>query len=1344
MMNDGHCNIFSRKSGVFISVLAIGILISFCLKGQNLAFDHITVESGLSQNSVLAIAQDSSGFMWFGTRYGLNRYDGHNFKIFQTDTSKLTSISDNYITTLLCDSKHNLWIGTGHGLNKFNARNNTFEHFYFNQKLNSQANSIICIFEDTQGHIWAGTWDGLYLLKKDQKESFKSFKLSPLKNNAANTIHAIYQDNDGFFWIGSSTGLYRLNIKNGSYLKQGPVNLAPINNNFITSIVGDKQNRIWIGTQNDGLDLYQKSSQSFSHFTHADGLVSNNIRRIIIDKTGRLWLATLEGLSVFNPKNKSFISYTHDSENKKSLNQNSIYSLLQDANGSVWVGTYYGGVNITYPYTTAFNIFQTNKYQSSISHNVISQISEDEHQNLYIGTEGGGLNYFDRKNNSFIIYKNKPNDSTSIGSDLVKAVYRDNKGNIWVGTHGGGLNLFDPVKRNFKHILFRAHDAETLSAEITSIIEDTHGYLWVGTQSGLKIFDITRKSVQLFSNNIIPGKVSGESVKSLFQDSNKNMWVGTMNGLYVLPNNGTEFKHLSHNYINCIQQDSAGHMWIGYYYGGLAQYNPVKQTFIVYTTKNGLPNNNIIGIQQGNNNNLWLSTDNGLSRFDLNNKTFKNYTTSDGIASNDFNYNSFYKASNGEMFFGGHNGLTSFFPDKLETNSYIAPVVFTDLKLFNIPVEINNKTDLLKQDINSTKNLAFRYNQNVFTIEFALLNYIKSNKNRYAYKLEGFDKDWNYITTSAATYTNLPAGDYVFLVKGANNDGFWSKTAKLNIKVLPPFWKTLLAYFLYIIVFAAILFFVIRFFFLRALLKQEHELTLMKLNFFTNISHEIRTHLSLILGPVEKLIYLNENDIKTNQQLLHVKNNADRLLKLVNELMDFRKVESGNLNLHISQENIVSFLYDIYSSFLELSVSKNIKANFLCEADDIEIYFDKEQMGKVFFNLLSNAYKFTPDGGYIKILIKQTTATAEIKVIDNGKGIANPNLEKLFDNYYQENDYGAQNTGYGIGLAFSKSIIASHKGEIHVESEHLGGENITCFNVTLLKGNKHFDKKQLLPLETVFETTAVLSEVEHLGIGLFEEACEFNEDTYTVLLVEDNPEVRAFISESLKTKYHVLQGINGINGLEMATENIPDLIISDVMMPEMDGFTFCNRLKTDERTSHIPVILLTAQTSTVNQVNGLEMGADIYLTKPFSIRVLELQISNLLRSRENMRQKFSQQVTLQPQNIPLNTIDEQFLNKIMQLVETHFEDPNFGVSTLALQIGMSKPVLYKKLKALTNLSVNDFIKSIRLYKASQLLQQKKFTVYEIAYNVGYNDIKHFRQEFKKQFGKTPTEYIKAK
>ena len=1330
------------------------LLTNQALLAQKVDFNHITVENGLSNNSILAITQDKVGFMWFGSRNGLNRYDGISFKTYQNIKNDLKSLPSNYIISILCDSKNTLWVGSEFGLSKYITKEDNFERI----TLENGSNTIIyCLLEDIEGNIWVGTSDGLYNNQKDKDSEKQIFK--KVKNNLliGTIIRSIYQDKNGKILIGTNNGLTIMYKINGEFIYENfqhqALNINSLSGNYITTISEDDDNNIWIGTQNNGITIFQYSNKKFTRLekkkNYCSKLINNKIRIIKTRKNGEIWIGTQEGINVINPTKEKCQLYQNENNNKQSLNQNSIYSLYEDKNENLWVGTYFGGINLVYSKNTNFSILQNQNNQSSLSNNVVSSIVEDKLKNLWIGTEGGGLNYYNRINETFTVYKNKYNDNSSLGSNLVKAVYIDKDDNVWTGTHGGGLNVFDKKNKIFKRYIFIENNTITQNSEITSIVEDNRNILWIATNRGLYL--LKRNGINLTE---VSKEYSGIKNKILYpillyKDRNENIYITAENGLFK--KEGERLNLISNeNNINSLLEDKNGNIWIGSNNGGIRLYNTINKTIYNYSNVNVLSNRNVLGLLEDELGNIWISTDNGLIKFNPSNKTFKIYNKNDGLIGKQFNYNSYLKDSEGRLYFGGYNGIVNFLPSQIESNDVKSPIIFTSLKLFNKNVAINENDGLLNENINNTKLIEFNHDQNIFTIGFSLLNYIKSEKNTYAYKLAGFDKSWNLTKDNSVTFTNLSYGDYVFWVKGSNNDGIWSSPIALKIKILPPIWLTFTAYFIYSILIVILLFFITRFIYLKALIKKEDDLNKNKINFFTNVSHEIRTHLTLIMTPLEGLIDRSNKDVKINYQLQQIKNNSNRLLKLVNELMDFRKTESQTLKLRIKRKNIIPLLYDIFENFKEISLLKNINVSFIHVFEEIALYYDEEQLEKVFFNLLSNAIKFTPNGGIIclQVIIKDNKVI--ITVSDNGKGIAPEYINNIFTNFFQVADHGIQNTGYGIGLALSKNIIELHQGSITVDSEYAMNNESgkTTFTVTLLQGNKHFEN-----------TIHVIEKVENSSETKINESQKIEnsiiiqdtiENNFVILIADDNIEIRNLIHEHLCKDYNIVLTENGLEAWQQACEIIPDIIISDVMMPIMDGFTLCEKIKSDNRTSHIPVVLLTAKNAEKDRIIGLETGADIYISKPFSTKVLELSIRNIIQAREKLRQKFSSQlvklhqheiVPSSAEHLFINSIEREFLNNVINIIESHLDDPEFGVEKLAKKVAMSTPILYKKIKAVSNMSVNDFVKSIRLKKGAQLLLEKTLTINEVSFTVGFNDRKYFSKEFKKQYGVNPKDYV---
>jgi len=1358
-----------RKSVVlFLLLLSCAIQVF-----SQLSFDHLTVSNGMSQSTVLSIYKDSRGYMWFGTRDGINRYNGKSIKIYRHDEKKSTSISaDDYIYAIAQSKDNCLWIGTQNGLNYYRPKTDSFERIYHNKKDASSlsSNAILCIYEAKNGQVWLGTNAGLSILEDAKSRKFKNFQVSD--GLAGNEVYCIFEDSRSNIWVGTSTGLSLIKpAEKGTFQSVNFFHKAAddigLSGNSIKTIVEDKQGRIWIGTERNGISIYDPRRNHFSHIKQnslaKNGLSNNFIRKIIIAKDGKFWIATMNGLNIYDPTTEKFTVYKHDSENRKSLIDNSIKDLYEDDQGSVWVGTNFGGVSVAHKNAVPFEVFKYNKYRNSISNDIISVIAGVDNQHVLSGTEGTGIDYMNTETGAFTNFRNSPN-SSSISSNNVKAIFKDNKGLLWIGLYEGGLDLFDLASGTFKHFKPNPKDSNSIShGYVSSIAQDQQGRLWIGTSSkGINLYHYEKQNFSSVNSKSKDIKITSDYIRTMLGDSKGNLWVGAADGLSILRKGSNQFKrfyigkhNLKSDYINCILEDKLHQIWIGSHRGGLAKYLPKQNKFVAYTIKNGLPSDNVVGIAEDDNGNLWVSTDRGLSKFDVKQVSFKNYYVSDGLPSNEFSFGAAYKSPNGTLYFGSYNGLVSFKPQNISINKTPPRIVFTALRLFNKDVEVGGEDGLLEEDISFAPKITFSAEQNIFTVDFVALNYIKPERNKYAYKLEGFEDNWNEVNIPSATYTNLPAGTYHLLVRGSNNDGYWNPTpARLVIKILPPLWKTWWAYVLYTVALAVALFYINRFlrrqerletelYYEHLNYQQQQELHQNKLEFFTRISHEIRTPLTLISAPVEKLIYLTQNNANLNTPLKGIKTNTDRLLRLIKELLDFRKIETGNLKLKIAEVDLVSFSLNVYKAFKDQASDKEINFNFEHPRHAISVFVDPSQMEKVLFNLLANALKYTPDHGTITLAIEEIGDKVQIKVHDTGTGIPPNHLAHIFSDFYQVRGQSAQ-MGWGIGLALAKDILDMHQAEITVESKlaTTDQQGFTSFRILILKGNSHFSTEELAT-ETEFN---IPEGIDLNDLSAVENTIEFistNEHVLHakhILVVEDNDELREFIIQSLQHHYKIVGCTNGLEGWSYALENLPDLIISDVTMPVMNGNELCKMVKNEEKTNHIPVIMLTAMAAQDHQIEGLEAGADVYITKPFSVQVLELSIRNILLSKEVLRAKYHKQLLLTPSKVEGQSPEEKFLGKLMQIVESKLEDPDFNVTILVDEIGMSQTVLYKKIKALTDLSITDFIKSIRLKRAAQLLGAGQLSVAEVAYSVGFNDRKYFSKEFKKQFGVVPSDY----
>ncbi|WP_017258092.1 hybrid sensor histidine kinase/response regulator transcription factor [Pedobacter arcticus] len=1334
------------------------LLFTLCLSATAIAqntqisFDKLTVESGLSQSGVIAITQDSMGFMWFGTKNGPNRYDSKRFEIFKHDRKDSTSISSNQnVNSLLTDSKGDLWVGTQNGLNKYIPETKSFKRYFNipNDKSSLSNNTIRCLYEDKVGNLWIGTENGLNRLNVNGKFDRFFCQGSPGDGLVNKVIKAVFQASNGVVWVGTQFGLVALTEKNNSYSYKtyfhDDADITSLSDNDIHTIIEDKERNLWIGTHFRGANQLKQGTSGFTHFTSENsGLVSNIIRKIIVDKHGKLWFGTLNGISIYDPATKSFQNQTHNPEDPKSLNQNSIYDIYEDRTGSVWVGTFYGGVNVYHPNAINFRVFKHYSYKSSLSSNIISVLTEDKFGNLWVGTEAEGLNHFNRKTGLFTNFSVEKGKN-SVSSNLIKAISIDSKENLWIAAYDGGVDYFDTRKNVFKH--YNISDNKIASIKrITYILTDSQKRVWVGTKGrGLFLYNISTDSFNPLKTSTNKYHLPANNINCLYMDKENTLWVAADEGLFFIKENAKSFVRVIlnnstyFNQVSFITQSFNGEMLFGGYNEGLVFYNPVNRKFKLYTTKDGLPSNTVAGIIEDNQNRVWVSTDKGLAL--LKKGFIRVYDRNDGLPGNVFNYHSALKDSNGTLFFGGYNGLVSFNPADILDNKIAPKVVFTSLRLFNKEVPVKEGNPVLSKSLNKTEALVLNYQQNVFSIDFSALNFVKPKKNKYAYKLKGFERDWNEVEEPTATFTNLPDGKYTLLVKGSNNDGVYNDIpASLEIIIKPPFWRTWWAYLVYILAFLALLYLVMRFLLIRALLKREHNIHQMKLDFFTNVSHEIRTPLTLILAPLEKIIQDTQNNFALKKQLLVIDKNAKRLMRLVNELMDFRKIESGKMQLNLSVGNIVSFVNEIYLSFQQLAQQQQINYTFKTDQQDIELYFDKDQLEKVIFNLLSNAFKFTAQhNAEVAVEISQQNQHIYIRIKDNGEGIAEEDSAKLFTDFYQVPNHQQRNIGTGIGLALSKSIAKLHHGDLVLE------QNVddTSFCLSLMTGTSQY-KPEEIAIAVSFEETSLFQlnkNLEEIAVDELKKKTSIVGNLPLLLVVDDNKDIKDFIVNTLNPFYQVIHANDGKEALLLAFEKLPDVVISDVMMPEMDGFELCSRLKTDIRTSHIPVVLLTARSSELHELEGLKTGADVYLTKPFSVTKLLVIVSNLIALHQNMREKFSQQFSLEPTTIKIESSDEEFLNKVLSLLEDNISNSEFNVNLFASEIGMSTSVFYKKIDALTGLTVNNFIKSIRLKRAFQLLQQKAGNVSQIAYMVGFNDAQYFSKEFKKQYGKPPSHYV---
>ena len=1345
---------------------------------KNLKFKHFSLTEGLSQSSVLCILQDRNGFFWFGTRDGLNKYDGHTFTTYRHNSQDSNSLSNSFIKSLFEDETGILWVGTMNGLNKFIPDIDGFERFkYANTKtfLNNKSNNEIwSIASKEKNYLWIGT---NYGLEKFNTQTGKTIRFIAENNTSSsianNHIRSLLITNDKNLWVCTTNGIdvYNPNTKIFKHFTYPETTKKEINLNYIPVLYQDGNANLWLG-YSDGLMLFNKKANVFEPFklnSNEISQISDEVRSIHQDHIGNLWVGTYAGLYIINSDKNSISHYTHDENEQNSLSQNSIYQIYEDTKGDIWIGTYAGGINYYDRSFDLFKHFSTGTNKSKLSYKVVSAIIEDPERNLWIGTEGGGINFYNIKTGLFEYYLHDDNNPNSLSTNNVKSMIRTRSGNFWIGTHDGGLNFFNPKIKPSKFEKFKniSGNPNSLSNNrVIALYEDYQNNIWVGTSGGgLNLMDVSTKTITRISD---PSNRLSNLVYNISKTSNKDtLLIAGDKGLVKL--HVKTYKFVPVNYKNDqnvydfnatlhVYEDPSKNLWIATEGDGLYFYNITSKKSIKYGTPEGLPNEVIYGILPTDANTLWLSTNHGLSRLNLKTRKFKNFDVSDGLIGDEFNFGAFIKLRNGNLAYGGTSGIDYFDPKNIAENAFLPPVSITSILVNNKPFLVDN---------NAKSEITLKYNQNVFSFNFVALSFSQPNKNQYAYKLEGFDEDWNYIgNKKSATYTNLDAGKYLFRVKASNNDGLWNEEgATVIVNILPAPWKTWWAYLLYALAVLGILLIIRKYSLIRIYekneLKQERlekerieEINQMKLRLFTNISHDFRTPLTLIIGPLERMLSQKIGNDFTQKQHEIMHRNASALLQLINQLLDFRKSEAGKLQLNASKNDIVPFIEDIKLSFEELARVRQITYTFNAPNEPITVWFDKINLKKIVFNLLSNAFKFTPDAGEISVTI--TTTTKKVKkaksidylklvVKDTGRGIPEKSLKAVFERYYQVGQDDNTRSGTGIGLALTKNLVELHHGIIKAKSIDGSG---TSFTVLLPLGNKHLNENEIVEeVDVVKNETLFYSEIPEFLVHPVitnethdETDMDVDASKPTLLLVEDNDEVRTFIKTIFEKDKNILEAENGELAIEIAKNNTIDLIISDVMMPVMDGIELCEIIKSNILTSHIPVILLTAKTSEEAQKEGFAHGADAYVTKPFDANLLILRVNNILRSRKKLIEKFKKESILQPSELTATSTDELFLQKAIDLIEQNMSTAEFSINEFIQEMGMSRSVLYRKLKALTDQSITEFIRTIKLKRAGQLILKSQLSISEIAFDLGFNDLKHFRKSFQKLFNELPSEY----
>jgi signal transduction histidine kinase/ligand-binding sensor domain-containing protein/DNA-binding response OmpR family regulator len=1351
-----------------------------------------SIFNGFIQN----IVEEPDGTLWFSTHIGISKFNraNHTFSNYIPDTVNLHSVR-NQIQTVLMDGNY-LWVEAVNDLYRFEKESGTF--ISFGDSLKGIYGGISnYIFLDKMGVLWVGSTapDKTFALNKFNEESqkFIRFLNDPADVESFNNkqISSIIEDDNGTIWVATiGGGLLKIlekesgKFKNYLHSSDDPNSLL---NNELFTLFKDSKGNIWTGGTGGFSALNTRNGQ-FTNYKipplSDDHSSENIITNINEDEKGNLWLITNDGLFKFNPSTKLIVHYLNNKENQYSLSGDKIQQIMHDASGQVWVSTRNNGISKLNLFSNLFKTGIIKDYDKNpVSSNKIMRLFEDSQSNFWIATAYGGIIKTALNNtnmfNDFEHFLFDSENKNSIGSNSIFEVYEDKDQILWFGADNG-LNSYNPNDHSFKRYQNNPNDTNSISAnDVEAIFEDSHGTFWIGTRNGLNILDKkSGKFIRFLQDDTDDTNIASKEILTIFEDSYGELWIGgsflerlnrtDSSFVHYFPNNQIK-SDIYRTAIWDIEEDDSANLWLVSDRGGLYKMNRENFTFSSITIDDGLPSNFLSAIEIEKDN-IWLSSMDGLSRINMKNQEIKNFNVADGLVSKEFYTRSSYKDSSGWLYFGGREGFNVFHPDSIIDNTFIPPVYITALR-------VTGHEKFFDEPLHEMENIELDYNENDFSFDFVALNYINPQKNQYAYMLEGYDEEWKYVGNErTATYTNMSPGNYTFKVKGSNNDGYWNEQeASLAVTIFSPFWTTWWAYLIYGITFFGLILLVRRNEIKRINLRQEleleqahavqlAELDIEKNKFFSNISHEFRTPLTLILGPLDRYItkLKNEDDI---QELSLVRRNARRLQSLINQLLSLSKLESGKMKLKARPENIVKLTCLFVDSFQSMAQDRCIKLEFESDTEEQIVCIDTLKYEKVVNNLLSNAFKFTESGGKIKVSVlanytpidpsmKEEKPPSDIlvKFSDTGIGIRKEKLAHVFDRFYQVDDQQMKNTlGTGIGLALTKELVELHHGTITVSSEAGMG---TTFMIYLPKGEDHLTEDELFKSTTNVDK----SDDELIGsdylflqdvVTNFEmEAKAFDSKNPLILIVEDNDDMRSYIKSYLTDSYNIIEATNGNQGVEMAIEKLPDLIVSDLMMPFLDGNEMTELLKNDERTSHIPIILLTAKASMETKLEGLETGADDFLTKPFDANELLVRIKNLVEQRKKLRELLAEhigdvsqtRIIKESAGKAMNKMDEQFLEKAVAVVNEHISEPEFSTELFATEMAMSRVQLHRKLKSLTDNSTGDFIRNLRLKKAAELLRDSGLNVTQVSYEVGISSLSYFSKVFKEKYSVNPSDY----
>lgn len=1310
---------------VLYSLFAVGY-------GQtDLSFRQLSVNDGLSQNSVVSVAQDIDGFLWIATQEGLNRFDGKEFVIYNRKFLDVTENDRLLLGKVFADSKNRIWIIPESSVPELLDREvNDFVAIEGIQAAN-------CIFEDKKGNVWFGTLSGQLFRWNDAIQKAEMIWSDPAFEFAA------ISDYDGQQML--ITFSHHLALWNPESYKL--TQIWETNKNIkLSSAKTDQKGKIWIGTLKNGAWIIKSHGEKaiplsdyFSDPTDQNEMILD----IFIDSKNKIWFATYgEGVAIVDEVKKTVQKFRYSKQNPRSIYYNDILCVFEDYTGTLWFGSDGAGLSFYDAYLEKFNFYHNAQVPEDINIDVVRAIFVEDNNQVWLGTSGKGLTRFNPTTNSWKTFQHQPSNLQTISSDRVMSLIGDGEDKLWIGYQDEGLSILDLKTYTFRH--FNERTAVKLpNTSVWKIHKDKENRFWLCTRNeGLIWFDPQKGVIKKFTHDPSdPNSIPDNNIRTITDGDDGELWIGTENHgiakfdlktgkFYPIQKQEGSRQAISSNSIKSLYFAKGNVLWIGTNGAGLNRLDLNTMELSVFSTKNGLPNDVIYGIMPDQNGNLWMSSNKGITKVagkSSGSPEFEitNYSNYDGLAT-EFNTGAYFRQTDGTLYFGSLEGFYWFNAKDIFLNEIEPKTAVTDIFVFDKKIPIKN-------------GLKLGHDENTLTINMASLVFSSPRKNEFQYKLQNHDENWVQAgNNNQARYTDLSPGEYTFLVKSSNYDGIWSKEpVSLQFTILPPWYLSIWAKVVYMLLFTLSLIWIYLYLKWRwqikfvIKMKEEEanrllEIDRFKTNLFTNISHEFRTPLTLIAGPVERLMSQSENPVFRSQLNL-IKQNSNRLLNLVDQLLEVSKIKSGKLQLKIQKGNMGLLLQSIVSNFFYFAAEKDIRIS-----PDIplmtEVWFDPDKIEKIVSNLLQNAIKYGKPSTVVRLSSKIHDGQLHLHVSNHSQvTYTKDEISRLFEKFYKPD---TKTEGFGIGLPLVKDLVELHKGQITLDPE-----DKEAFKVSItIPVEKYSFRPEHVVEEEDYEQTNGYSPQEILA----------GEDAPMVLVVEDNHKVRSFIIGELSPYYKILEAENGREGLFLALKKIPDLVISDVMMPEMDGIELCQKLKNDEKTSHIPIILLTAKTQEENILKGLEVGADDYMLKPFGIKQLLVRIEKLIELRRNLRIRYSGKTSISPNDIAITSTDEKFLAKLQSIVDEDLGDSNFTVDEFCKKLGMSRMQLHRKLTALTGLSTSAFIRDQRLRMAVQRLEKSGESISEIAYAVGFSSPSYFIKCFKETYQMTPNEYLEKR